>query len=180
MYASRLWWLLKWQGHDAVAVLNGGFAKWVREGRPTERGAVTRDARPFHPSPRPAMAVDVDHVAALLGRSDVRLLDARAPERYRGDVETIDRVAGHIPGAVNHPFRSNLTEAGMFKEREALREQFRSALGGLPPDRIVNYCGSGVTACHNILALEHAGLSGATLYAGSWSEWSSDPRRPIE
>jgi thiosulfate/3-mercaptopyruvate sulfurtransferase len=179
-YASRLWWLLKWQGHDAAAVLNGGLAQWVREGRPTEAGEATREPRRFHPSPRPAMAVDVEQVAALLGRAGVRLLDSRAPERYRGEVEPIDKVAGHIPGAANHPFQSNLTSAGMFKAREALRGQFHASLGGVRPDQTVCYCGSGVTACHNILALEHAGLPGAKLYAGSWSEWSSNRERPVE
>jgi thiosulfate/3-mercaptopyruvate sulfurtransferase len=178
-YASRLWWLLKWLGHDAVAVLNGGFAKWLEEGRATESGLVSREPRAFHAAPRDGMVVDVDRVGALLGRADWRFLDARAPERYRGEIEPIDTKAGHIPGSVNHPFKSNLTSTGTFKPRDELRAQLESSLGGLPPDRVVNYCGSGVTACHNILALEHVGLPGAKLYPGSWSEWSSDPGRKI-
>lgn len=179
MYASRLWWLLKWQGHDAVAVLNGGFAKWVREGRPAEAGTATRTPRSFRGSPRPGMVVDGDGVRAMAGRADRRLLDARAPERYRGDVEPVDKVAGHIPGATNHPFKSNVTADGVFKGRDDLRAQFTQSLAGVPPDKVVSYCGSGVTACQNILALEHAGLTGSKLYPGSWSEWSADPDRPI-
>jgi thiosulfate/3-mercaptopyruvate sulfurtransferase len=180
MYAGRLWWLLRWLGHDAVAVLDGGFARWLAEGRGTASGHEHRPASEFHGAPRDGMTVSADQVSALIGASDWRLVDARAPERYRGDVEPIDRVAGHIPGAVNHPFKSNLTAAGAFRSADELREALSSSLGGFPPDRIVCYCGSGVTACHNLLALEHAGLRGAKLYPGSWSEWSSDPSRPIE
>jgi thiosulfate/3-mercaptopyruvate sulfurtransferase len=180
MYAGRLWWLLRWLGHDAVAVLNGGFARWLAEGRGTTSGYQHRRTSEFHGAPRDGMMVSADQVSALIGTSDWRLVDARAPERYRGDVEPIDRVAGHIPGAVNHPFKSSLTETGAFRSADELREALGSSLGGFPPDRIVCYCGSGVTACHNLLALEHAGLRGAKLYPGSWSEWSSDPSRPIE
>jgi thiosulfate/3-mercaptopyruvate sulfurtransferase len=126
------------------------------------------------------MTVDVDAVASRVGSRDWRLVDARAPERYRGESEPIDRTPGHIPGAVNHFFGGNLAADNTFRTPEELRAQFDASLGGTPPDRVVCYCGSGVTACHNLLALEHAGLKGATLYAGSWSEWSSDPRRPVE
>lgn len=180
MYASRLWWMLKWLEHDAVALLNGGFAKWIAEGRPTQSGVEQNTPREFHGAPRADMALNVDQVGALIGRRDWRLLDARAPERYRGDVEPIDKVAGRIPGAANHPFKSNLSAAGTFKTAAELREQFAASLGGLAADHIVCYCGSGVTACQNLLALELAGLSGAKLYAGSWSEWSADPKRKIE
>ena len=119
-------------------------------------------------------------VAALSVDPSYRLVDARAPERYRGDVEPLDRVAGHIPGAANHFFKNNMTEAGRFRTADELREGFSATLGSTPLDHVVCYCGSGVTACHNLLALEHAGLTGARLYAGSWSEWSSDPERPVE
>jgi thiosulfate/3-mercaptopyruvate sulfurtransferase len=180
MYAGRLWWLLRWLGHDSVAVLNGGFARWLAEGRGTSAGHEHRRRLEFHGAPRADMTVTADQVSALIGASGARLVDARAPERYRGDVEPIDNVAGHIPGAVNHPFKSNLTETGVFRSADELRERLGASLGDLPPDRIVCYCGSGVTACHNLLALEHAGLRGAKLYPGSWSEWSSDPSRPIE
>lgn len=180
MFASRLWWLLRWLGHDAVAVVDGGFNKWIAEGRPTSSGSEPQTARSFSGSPRGEMAVGPQEVAARIGRDDWRLVDARAPERYRGETERLDRVAGHIPTAVNHFFQRSLDERGTFRAREDLRGQFRETIGQVRPDRVICYCGSGVTACHNLLALEHAGLSGAKLYPGSWSEWSSDPSRPTE
>ncbi len=190
MYASRLWWLLRWMGHARVAVLDGGFAKWMSEQRPTSTPTSTsmstsskeetRAPRPFSGSPRARMVVGVDEVARLVGHESARFVDARAPERYRGDVEPIDKVAGHIPGAVNHFFKQNLDEQGTFRSAEELRERFATVIGGATSEQVVCYCGSGVTACHNLLALEHAGLHGARLYAGSWSEWSSEPSRPVE
>jgi thiosulfate/3-mercaptopyruvate sulfurtransferase len=126
------------------------------------------------------MLVDVAGVQAHLGDPTWRLVDARAPERYRGDVEPIDRVPGHIPTAINHFFQTNLTPAGIFLAPRDLRQAFEQVVGGVAADQVVNYCGSGVTACHNVLALEHAGITGTKLYPGSWSEWSSDPRRPVE
>jgi thiosulfate/3-mercaptopyruvate sulfurtransferase len=180
MYASRFWWLLRWMGHETVAVLDGGFAKWTSEGLPTSRGEESRSPREFRGSPAAGMIVNVEEVAALAHRTDWRLVDARAPERFRGESETIDRVAGHIPGAVNHFFKRNLAEGGTFLDSEPLRAGLRQATGDVASDHIVCYCGSGVTACQNLLALEHAGLGGAKLYPGSWSEWSSDPARPIE
>jgi thiosulfate/3-mercaptopyruvate sulfurtransferase len=180
MFASRLWWLLRWLGHDAVAVLDGGFKKWRTEGRPVESGHTARPARQFTGSPRADMAVDVRTVAAQLASGGPRLVDARAPERYRGDTEPIDKIGGHIPGAKNHFFQWNLDEQGLFRTPEELRARIRESVGEGPADQVVCYCGSGVTACHNLLAFEHAGLTGAKLYAGSWSEWSSDPNRPVE
>jgi thiosulfate/3-mercaptopyruvate sulfurtransferase len=180
MFASRLWWLLRWLGHDAVAVLDGGFRKWTAEGRPVQSGETRAATRAFTGSPRAGMAVDVQTVASGLGRGGPRLVDARAPERYRGDTEPIDKVGGHIPGATNHFFQWNLDEQGLFRTPEELRARITASAGDAPADQIVCYCGSGVTACHNLLALEHAGLTGAKLYAGSWSEWSSDPARPVE
>jgi thiosulfate/3-mercaptopyruvate sulfurtransferase len=180
MFASRLWWMLRWLGHDAVAVLDGGFAKWTAEGRDTRSGTETRAAQTFVAAPRPDLLATVDQVAALRADHNWRLVDARAPERFRGDVEPLDRVAGHIPGAVNHCYQTNLDAEGSFRSPEELRAHMQATLGDHPADRIVCYCGSGVTACHNLLALEHAGLTGARLYAGSWSEWSSDPARPVE
>ena len=180
MYASRLWWLLRWMGHDEVAVLDGGFAKWLAEARPTTPGEEPSRPREFNGSPRGDMIADVDEVARLVGRSDWLLLDARAPERYRGDIEPIDRVPGHIPGAANYHFLRNVDEHGTFRSVDALRHDLQQAVGQTPVDRVVCYCGSGVTACQNLVALEHAGLHGARLYPGSWSEWSSDPSRPIE
>jgi thiosulfate/3-mercaptopyruvate sulfurtransferase len=180
MYASRLWWLLRWAGHDTVAVLDGGIAKWKAEGRPVTTGTETGEPRTFVASPRRDLAVDVSRVQSLLHDRSWRLVDARAGERYRGEVEPIDKVAGHIPGAINHPFVTNLAENGTYRTPEALRVSLRESLGDTPADHVVCYCGSGVTACANLLALEHAGLAGAKLYAGSWSEWSSDPARPVE
>jgi thiosulfate/3-mercaptopyruvate sulfurtransferase len=180
MFASRLWWLLRWLGHDAAAVLDGGFKKWRAEGRPVESGQTRRAPRRFTGSPRAGMAVDVETVASHLGPGGPRLVDARAPERYRGDTEPIDKIGGHIPGATNHFFQWNLDEQGLFRTPEDLRAKIQSSVGELPADQVVCYCGSGVTACHNLLAFEHAGLTGAKLYPGSWSEWSSDPKRPVE
>ena len=180
MFASRLWWLLRWLGHDAVAVLDGGFKKWRAEGRPVESGETTRAARSFTGSPRAEMTIVVDAVASRPGGGGPRLVDARSPERYRGDTEPIDKVGGHIPGAANHFFQWNLDEQGLFRTPEELRAKITASIGGAPVDQVVCYCGSGVTACHNLLAFEHAGLTGAKLYAGSWSEWSSDPSRPVE
>jgi thiosulfate/3-mercaptopyruvate sulfurtransferase len=177
-YASRLWWMLRYLGHDAVAVLDGGWAKWVREGRQTQGGDETRTAVTFTPSPRRNQRVDVREIA---GRASDRLLiDARAPERFEGRSETIDRVAGHIPGAVNHFFKQNLAADGTLRPPEELREKFERLLGSREPADAVMYCGSGVTACQNLLAMAHAGLHGTKLYVGSWSEWSSDPGRPVE
>ena len=179
MYASRLWWLLRWLGHDAVAVLDGGFTAWAAEGRPIEPGETRRAARHFTAAPRTGMAVDAPTIASTLGASGPRLVDARAPERYRGDSEPIDKVGGHIPGARNHFYQWNLDERGLFRTPEDLREKIRASVGDVPTEQIVCYCGSGVTACHNLLAFEHAGLTGAKLYPGSWSEWSADPKRPV-
>ena len=182
MFASRLWWLLRWMGHNAVAVLDGGFARWIAEHRPastsTSPGEAAGAPRLFRGSPRAPMVVGVDEVARLVADRHARLIDARAPERYRGDVEPIDKVAGHIPGAVNHFFMQNVDEHGVFRSAGELRDS--SPQPSAAPRRTGRcYCGSGVTACHNLLALEHAGLHGARLYAGSWSEWSSDPSRPV-
>jgi thiosulfate/3-mercaptopyruvate sulfurtransferase len=180
MFASRLWWLLRWLGHEDVAVLDGGFAKWIAERCATATGRERRQERRFIGQPRSEMTVQASDVAQILRNPDWRLLDARAPERFRGDVEPIDKVPGHIPGATNHFFKSNVADDGTFKPTQELRSAFNASGGGVPTDHLVCYCGSGVTACQNLLALEHAGLHGAKLYAGSWSEWSSDPARPTE
>jgi thiosulfate/3-mercaptopyruvate sulfurtransferase len=180
MFASRLWWLLRWLGHDEAAVLDGGFKTWTKEGRRTDSGPVNRATRVFRGLPRPEMSVNVQSIASQLTTVGPHLLDARAPERYRGDSEPIDAVGGHIPGARNHFYQSNLDARGLFRTPEELRAAITESTGGLPADQIICYCGSGVTACHNLLAFEHAGLTGAKLYPGSWSEWSSDPARPVE
>lgn len=179
IYASRLWWLVRFMGHDAVAVLDGGFARWIAESRPTRSGVEHRPAAAFAGAPRGGMAIDVAAVAREAA-AGATLLDARSPERFRGEVEPLDRVPGHIPGAKNYFFQQNLDEGGGFRTPEELRERLHAALGGADPSSVVCYCGSGVTACHNLLALEHAGLRGAKLYPGSWSEWCADERRPVE
>jgi thiosulfate/3-mercaptopyruvate sulfurtransferase len=177
IYAARAWWMLRWLGHEAVAVLDGGLAAWRESGGAIESGRTEVAPRP--PSPlRPPLAavVEVQALARRLG--NVVLLDARASERFRGEVEPIDAQAGHIPGAINRPLKDNLDPAGRFKPPAELRAAF-VALGGLDAPRVVHQCGSGVTACHNLLAMEVAGLHGSALYPGSWSEWSADPARPI-
>lgn len=179
-FASRLWWLLRWLGHEDVSVLDGGFACWVAEERPTRAGLEAPAARTFVAHPHGEAMADAGAVTTVVsGATSARLIDARAPERFRGDVEPLDRVAGHIPGAKNHFFMDNLAPSGRFLPAEALRARFSSELGGQQPADVIMYCGSGVTACHNILAMEHAGLTGARLYPGSWSEWSSEPARPV-
>jgi thiosulfate/3-mercaptopyruvate sulfurtransferase len=180
LFASRLWWLLKYLGHDAVALLDGGWAKWTRERRPTRSGPESRRATAFIPSPKPEMRIAIDDVMARLEDRATLLVDARATDRFEGRAETIDPVAGHIPGAINHFYKWNVTDEGTMRPADVLRENFERVLGGRTPDQAVMYCGSGVSACHNLLAMEHAGLPGAKLYPGSWSEWSSDPSRPIE
>jgi thiosulfate/3-mercaptopyruvate sulfurtransferase len=175
--AARLWWMLRWAGHGQVAVLDGGYAKWLAEKRP-----VTSEGPQFSPTAypeRPALAHAVGVEELEQARADRLLLDARAPARFRGEHEPIDPVAGHIPGAQNRFNSENVSAHGTFKAPAQLRAEFEAALGGRAPDEVVHYCGSGVAACHNLLAMEIAGLPGGKLYAGSWSEWSADPRRPI-
>lgn len=180
MYASRLWWMLRYMGHDAAAVVDGGWAKWVREGRAVRAGEETRPAAVFTGHRRKQLRVRIEDMEAALGDPSLLLVDARAPERFEGTNEPLDRTPGHIPGAVNYFYKRNVTNEGVMLPPERLREQFGEVLGDRTPDRVVMYCGSGVTACQNLLAMEHAGLHGSKLYAGSWSEWSSDPGRPVE
>jgi thiosulfate/3-mercaptopyruvate sulfurtransferase len=179
MFASRLWWMLRYCGHDAVAVLDGGWAKWTREGRPTRTDDDTRPPASFVPHIRRDARLTVDQVEQLVGRPEVLLVDARGPERFEGRTEPLDRVAGHIPGARNHYYKLNVADDGTMLPAERLRAEFDRTLQGRPPAETVLYCGSGVSACHNLLAMEHAGLPGARLYPGSWSEWSADSTRPV-
>jgi thiosulfate/3-mercaptopyruvate sulfurtransferase len=178
VYASRLWWMLRWLGHDRVAVLDGGFAKWQREGRPVSAEPHLAKPVTFVPAKvRPT--VNATGVAASLPRHDLVLLDARAAERYRGDAEPLDAAAGHIPGALNRPYARNLATDGTFRSPHDLRSEFDAMLHGRNADDVVHYCGSGVSACHNVLAMAIAGYPVTRLYPGSWSEWSSDPKRPM-
>lgn len=177
-YAARLWWMLRWLGHAHVAVLDGGLAAWRDSGGAVDAVPVTPVAREPYPE-RPSLVATVDAAAVLRRPADTVVLDARSPERFRGDAEPIDPVAGRIPGAMNRFHRANLDAAGRFKPAEALRSEFEALLAGRPPAAVIHSCGSGVTACHNLLAMEHAGLAGSVLYPGSWSEWSADPTRPV-
>jgi thiosulfate/3-mercaptopyruvate sulfurtransferase len=179
MYAARLWWLLRWLGHDSVALLDGGLAAWEAAGKPLETAAPESRAGTFKAAAPLQVTIDAHAIERSIGTRDHLLIDARAADRYRGENETLDAVGGHIPGALNHFFKNNLSAEGRFKTAHELREAFGALIGSTPADRVVLQCGSGVTACHNALAMEIAGLHGAALYPGSWSEWSSDPGRPV-
>ena len=183
-YAARLWWLLRWLGHDRVAVLDGGFAAWREAGLAVSTSPSSRAARTFQARPASARVVTTEALAAALAagrvaRGDPLLVDARSADRFAGENETIDPVAGHVPGAHNHPYAGNLDARGRFLPPAQLRSAWLKTLRGQEPGALVAMCGSGVTACHNLLALEVAGLSGAQLYAGSWSEWIRDPTRAV-
>jgi thiosulfate/3-mercaptopyruvate sulfurtransferase len=179
VYAARLWWMLRWLGHENVAVLDGGYAKWTGEGRPVNSAVPQPAPTRFSGQPR-AMWVDANEVLRSIGQPGRILVDARAPDRYRGENETLDPVGGRIGGSLNRFFRDNLDANGCFRPAAELRQAFAGLLGKTAPDAVVHSCGSGVSACHNLLAMEIAGLSGSRLYPGSWSEWSSDPSRPTE
>ncbi|MBD3610330.1 MAG: sulfurtransferase [Gammaproteobacteria bacterium] len=178
MFASRLWWLLRWLGHSKVAVLDGGFAEWQKQGRAVATDIPTVEASTFVPQPQTGWICSADEIPALQ-QQDNLLLDARAAERYRGEVEPIDPIAGHIPGALNYPLTDNLDENGLFKTADTIRQQFVRIINNHHSEQVYHYCGSGVSACHNILAMEYAGLHGSKLYPGSWSEWIRDVARPI-
>jgi len=180
MYASRLWWLLRWLGHDACALLDGGFAKWAAEGRGVRSGTEVRAPRRFSGTPRPNQFVTAGDVGRAMAEGGHLLVDARAPERFRGDVEPVDKVAGRIAGAANLPYQSLVGDTGTLHPPSEIRERARQVFGDVPPERVICYCGSGVTACLDLLAFEHAGVTGVKLYPGSWSEWLSDPDRRIE
>ena len=177
MFAARLWWLLRWVGHPAVAVLDGGLAAWQSQGWPLVTMTVAGAGGTIADKPSLAHTVTVDDVESNLVTQTRVVVDARAPDRFRGENETIDPVGGHIPGAKNRFFNDNLTPDGRFKDPEQLKQEFAPLFAAAP--QAIMQCGSGVTACHNLLALEIAGLPGAALYPGSWSEWCADPARPV-
>jgi thiosulfate/3-mercaptopyruvate sulfurtransferase len=179
IFASRLWWMLRWMGHDKAAVLDGGLPAW-RRGKYELQVEVPRHA-PASFVVRPgAVPFTADDVLERLDDERFMILDARAPERFSGEEETLDPVGGHIPGAINRFYFDNLDDAGVyFKTAEELRQEFEPILAGRDCGNVIQQCGSGVTACHNLLAMEVAGLAGSKLYAGSWSEWCADPARPI-
>jgi thiosulfate/3-mercaptopyruvate sulfurtransferase len=177
MYAARAWWMLRWVGHRAVSVLDGGIAAWREAGGEIESGVgpAPAAAAPYPVGESLVRSIDADTLLESLGR--VTLLDARAGERFRGEVEPLDARAGHIPGARSRFFKDNLDASGRFRPAQELRAAFERY--GKPPAEVVHQCGSGVTACHNLLAMEIAGLEGSVLYPGSWSEWSADPSKPV-
>lgn len=177
--AARLWWMLRWLGHTRVAVLDGGFARWKAEDHPVTPDIPEPRRGNFSGRPNAALVVGVAEVERLSASRDGPLVDARAPERYRGEVEPLDPKGGHIPGAINLPYAGNLELDGRFLPVKALRRRFEQALGGADPAAAVHYCGSGVSACHNQLALATAGLPIGRLYVGSWSQWCKDSTRPV-
>lgn len=177
--AARLWWLLKWMGHGAVAVLDGGWPAWLREELPTTGEVPALEKRTFESEVRQELVVTADEILEHFGDPSYRLIDSRAPERFTGEEELIDLVGGHIPGAISYPFQRNLDIDENFIIKEFLKGRFHVVLDGVPAVRTIFYCGSGVTAAHNILAVTHAGLGMPRLYVGSWSEWITDPERPI-
>lgn len=177
-FASRLWWMLKWLGHVRVAVLDGGYKLWIAQKLPVTTELPKIQSTAFRPIVQ-NLAVDAKYVESHLDHDHCVVVDARSPERFRGQNETLDPVGGHIPGARNRFFMNNLDEQGKFKTAEILRAEFAQATGNVPAQDVVHQCGSGVTACQSLLAMEIAGLQGSRLYPGSWSEWCSDPSRPI-
>jgi len=183
MFAAHFWWMLRWLGHREVAVLDGGWTAWREAGGKVETGANAGSPAVGHGGDYGAMpampTVDACKVLANIAKPEFTVVDARAPARFRGEVEPLDPVAGHIPGALNRPNSLNVGPDGRFRPAEELRAEFRRLLGDVAPDRVVHQCGSGITACHNLFAMEVAGLHGSSLYPGSWSEWCSDPSRPV-
>jgi thiosulfate/3-mercaptopyruvate sulfurtransferase len=179
MAAARFWWLLAWLGHYAVAVLDGGWQAWLESGGETRSGEEVRSSSSFIPRIKRSLLAETGEISRRLADPGIKLVDSRAVERYRGEVEPIDPVAGHIPGAIVSPHQDVLDEQGYFLPRDQLREHFKQLLGKTPAQETIFYCGSGVTAAQNVLAIAHAGLGNARLYAGSWSEWITDPDRPV-
>lgn len=177
--AARLWWLLKWLGHEKVAVLDGGWKAWVEANLSTSNESFIPKKGHFEPTLLINAQVDINFVDTIRNDENYCLIDSRTAARYRGEIEPIDPIAGHIPGAISAPFPENLDENGHFLSKEKLRERFENLKGKISSDKIVFYCGSGVTACHNLLAYEHAGLGRAKLFVGSWSGWIADGKREI-
>jgi len=180
LYAARLWWMARWIGHSQVALLDGGWTKWTAEGRAvTTEVPVPVSAPPLAVQENASWVWNADDVLRQLGDASFALIDARAGERYRGEVEPMDPVAGHIPGALNRFYKTNLRADLRFRPAEELKREFTELIGARSPENVGHQCGSGITACANIFAMEYAGLGGSKLYAGSWSEWVADPTRPV-
>lgn len=178
MFVGRLWWMLRWMGHDEVYVLDGGYARWTQEGRTVETRVPAPEPREYLAAPRESMRISMLDTKKAMTSPEMRIIDARAPERYRGEVEPIDPVAGHIPGAINRPFSQNLRD-GVFKPAQELKAEFEAILAGRGAAQVIHQCGSGVSALANMIAMEHAGLAGSKLYPGSWSEWCTHEDNPV-
>ncbi|HUU72103.1 MAG TPA: sulfurtransferase [Burkholderiales bacterium] len=178
VYASRLWWLMRWLGHEAVAVLDGGWDAWLAAGGPTTTDIPAAVPATFSPQLH-GVNVDAAYIVANLQSENMKVIDARSNDRFHGQNETIDPVGGHIPGAVNRFFKKNVDDNGRFRPGTELKSEFQALIGNTPVQNVVHQCGSGVSACHNLLAMELAGMSGSRLYPGSWSEWVADPARPV-
>ena len=179
-YAARLWWMLRWLGHDSVAVLDGGFSSWKQQGLPVTSDIPQFSRTTYIGEPNLEMLIDSDDLQEKLAQSQSLLIDVRDPVRYQGIEEPIDKVAGHIPGSINIPWKNNIAENGLYLPKAQLHDEYMKVLHDTPIDNTVFMCGSGVTACHSLLALEHIGISGIKLYPGSWSAWITDPARPVE
>ena len=177
--AVRLWWLLKWLGHDNAALLDGVYPKWLRENRPVSKEHHSVNPVTFVPNIRHHLVVDADEVQQQLDNNSCVLIDARAEERFSGEIEPLDKVAGHIPGAINRPYDDNLDISGELMSADELHEEYSDVLDGKSSEDVIHMCGSGVTACHNVLAMEAAGMTGSRLYVGSWSDWIIDSSRAI-
>jgi thiosulfate/3-mercaptopyruvate sulfurtransferase len=177
--AGRAWWMLRWLGHTRVAVLDGGWPQWQKAGHPTREGEERHMSRSFTARPRPELVVTSAQVELMRQDPAYRVIDVRSEDRFRGENETIDPVAGHIPGAVSAAYADNLNPDGTFRTAEQLRQRYEQTLKGTPAENTIFYCGSGVTSTHGILAMMYAGLGEGRLYAGSWSEWITDPERPV-
>jgi len=177
--AGRLWWLLRWLGHDKVALLDGGLPAWMRKKLPMTSDVATYLQKEFNPALRAELVIDTPAMETAVDRGDSFIIDARAEERFTGEVEPLDKVAGHIPGAINLPFEDNLDFDGTFMSADEMAEFYQDIIADSPASNIIMMCGSGVTACHNLIAMEIAGRPGTKLYAGSWSEWITDSSRPV-
>ncbi len=179
MIAGRMWWMLRWLGHESVALLDGGIPQWIKEGRALSTEVPKFDPVVFEPQVHAEWTLSSADLLVNIQTNQFCVIDARSPDRFRGENETIDPVGGHIPGARNRFCKDNLNADGLFRPAAELRREFLGLLAGVAPEQAVMQCGSGVTACHNLLAMELAGLHGAKIYPGSWSEWCSDPSRPV-
>jgi len=181
--AARLWWILNWLGHERVAVLDGGWQQWLKKGYPTTSHVSTYETTQFSGRPDPSLVMTAIQMLEILDDDSWNVIDARAAVRYRGEEEPLDPVAGHIPGALSFPFKENIGDDGLFLLKERLEDRFapitQAVISSNDASRVVNYCGSGVTGAHNILAMKHSGMAMPRLYAGSWSEWITDPSRPV-